>query len=178
MLPAWFASGPCRVNLVYLMAPDLVFTAHAFVQQIARRIRSDSVLARLFAKRSALLPSSILPPVTCEDYERVIEDAVDLCQRTSTCRMVLIGPGGFNEDAADTIGQSPDLCSSINEMILRVGERHGLPVINAFEVLAEEGGSVFLPRDYRWSAHGHHVVAREIESVLSSWVRDLTATIS
>src|SRR5437870_3066154 len=54
-LPALFASIPFRVNSIYLIAPDIMRIARAFVEKIESRIRRDSGLAKAFGKRSALM---------------------------------------------------------------------------------------------------------------------------
>jgi hypothetical protein len=120
-LPAMFAAIPFRVNSLYLAAPDIMRIARSFVEKIESRIRRDSGLARLFGKRSALLPTVVCPLLSCDEYKRLIEDAITFCQQSSTCRVILMGPGGFNEDAENQDLKSPEMCSTINQMIIGIG---------------------------------------------------------
>src|SRR5204862_540582 len=105
--PAMFAAIPFRVNSIYLAAPDIMRIARSFVEKIESRIRRDTGLARSFSKRSALMPTVVCPPVSCDEYDGLIEDAITFCRQTSTCRVILMGPGGFNEDATIEYLKSP-----------------------------------------------------------------------
>jgi hypothetical protein len=66
------------------------------------------------------------------------------------------------------------LWSSVNQMILRVAQRRGLPVINAQEALSEHGGEVFITSNHRYSRVGHEVVGREVARVLAPEIRILS----
>ena len=173
-LPAMFAAIPFRVNSLYLAAPDIMRIARSFVEKIESRIRRDSGLARVLGKRSALVPTVVCPPVSCDEYERLIEDAVTFCRQSSTCRVILMGPGGFNEDATIEYLKSPDVCSVINQMILRVGERLGVPVVNAHDRMTSLGGKAFFRGNHRWNQYGHDVMSREIQSLIASEVKALS----
>lgn len=171
-LPAMYAATAWRVNLVYEMAPELVDTARSFMQTIESRMRGSNqpqqttVLDKAFAIRR---------PISIDEYEKLIEEAVAECKRASSCRMVLMGPGRFNEDTCEDYAvHSPELWASVNEMVLRVGKRLGVAVINAQDALAEYGGEVFTPNNHRWSEYGHEVIAREVESALASQVAELS----
>jgi len=170
-LPAMYAARPWRVNVVYEMAPELVDTARSFMQKIEAKAKGSkgpqqtTMLDKAFAVRR---------PISIGEYEHLIEEAVVECKRASSCRIVLMGPGRFNEDTSeDYVVHSPELWSSVNEMVLRVGKRSGVAVINAQEALAEYGGEVFTPNNHRWSEYGHEVIAREVESALASQVAEL-----
>ena len=170
-LPAMFAARAWRVNLVYEMAPELVDTARSFMQTIESRVRGSNIpqqttmLDKAFALRR---------PIAIEDYESLVEQAVAECKRASSCRIVLMGPGRFNEDTAEDYPvHSPELWSSVNEMVLRVGKRLDVAVINAQAALDEYGAEVFIPNNHRWSEYGHEIIAREVESALASHVTDL-----
>jgi hypothetical protein len=165
-LPAMFTARPWRVNLVYEMAPELVDTARSFMQTIEARVRGSNgrqqatMLDKAFAVR---------PPISIEEYESLIEEAVADCKRASSCRIVLMGPGRFNEDTIENYAvHSPEVWSSVNEMVMRVGERLNVAVINAQAALAEYGAEVFIPANHRWSEYGHEVIAREVEAALAS----------
>jgi hypothetical protein len=170
-LPAMYAARAWRVNLVYEMAPELVDTARSFMQKIEARVRGggkqqSTILDNAFATRG---------PISIEEYERLIEEAVMNCRRESACRIVLMGPGRFNEDTTEDYAvHSPELWASVNRMVLRVGGRLGVPVINVQEALSEYGGEVFTPSNHRWSEYGHEVIAREVETVLASQVAELS----
>jgi hypothetical protein len=169
-LPAVFACIPYRANQIYLQAPEIMQVARKFVMLIESKIRSDSGLAKLFGKRSSLMPSSVIAPLTVPEYRRLIEEAVVYCRSASECRLVLLGPGGFNEDAKIDDLKSPELCSEINQMIMGVGEKYFLPVINAHDWATSQGGKVFQRGTHRWRESAHEVMAREIESVIASQV--------
>lgn len=171
-LPAMYAARAWRVNLVYEMAPELVDTARSFMQTIESKIKGSNepqqttMLDKAFAIRR---------PISIDEYERLIEEAVADCKRASSCRIVLMGPGRFNEDSLeDYTVHSPELWSSVNEMVLRVGKRLDVAVINAQEALAQYGAEVFTPNNHRWSEYGHEVIACEVHSVLAARVQELS----
>lgn len=171
-LPAMYAATAWRVNLVYEMAPELVDTARSLMQKIEAKVKGScgpqqaTMLDKAFAIRR---------PVSIPEYESLVQEAVEDCKRASSCRILLMGPGRFNEDTnEDYAVHSPELWSSVNEMVLRVGARLNVAVINAQEALAEHGGEVFIPCNHRWSEYGHEVIAREVESALASQVAELS----
>ena len=171
-LPAMFAARAWRLNLVYEMAPELVDTARSFMQKVEARVKrssgqqSSTILDRVVAVRQ---------PISLEEYERVVQEALRECRRASSCSIVLIGPGRFNEDTAEDYPlHSPELWSSVNQMILRIGRQLNVPAVNAQAALAEYEGEVFIPRNHRWSEFGHEVVAREVEAVVASQIAQLT----
>jgi hypothetical protein len=174
-LPAMFAATAWRVNLIYEMAPELVDTARSFMQKIEGRIKGrigppdqHTILDRAFAVHA---------PLPLDKYERLVCEAVEFCQHYSACRVVLMGPGRFNEDTIETYAvHSPELFSAVNQMVLRIGQRRNVPVINAQGALSEYGGEVFTPNNHRWSEYGQVVIAREVESVLASQISDLSRT--
>jgi hypothetical protein len=174
-LPAMYAATAWRVNLIYEMAPELVDTARSFMQKIEARIKGrigppnqHTILDKAFA---------VHPPLSLDEYERLVCEAVEFCQRSSACRVVLMGPGRFNEDTIEDYAvHSPEVFSAVNQMVLRIGKRLNVPVINAQEALAEYGGEVFAPNNHRWSEYGQGVIAREVESVLASQISDLSRT--
>ena len=173
-LPAMYAARAWRVNLVYEMAPEVVDTARSFMQTIEAKIRGDNERQQTTMLDKAF---AIRRPISLDEYETLVEDAVADCKRASSCRIVLMGPGRFNEDTnEDYAVHSPELWASVNQMVLRVGERLGVPVINAQETLAEYGGEVFIPSNHRWSEYGHEIMAREVESALASQVAELSRT--
>jgi len=174
-LPAMYAARSWRVNLVYEIAPEVVDTARSFMQVVEGKLRGDNqrlqttMIDRLFRVRQ---------PITIDEYERLVEYAVETCKKASPCRLVLMGPGRFNEDTIEDYQvHSPELWESVNQMVLRVGKRLGVPVINAQEALSEFGGEVFTASNHRWSAYGHEIIAREVESVLAGQISDLGSPI-
>jgi hypothetical protein len=167
-LPAIFASIPYRANQVYLQAPEIMQAARKFIRLIESKIRRDSTLTKLFAKRGGLMPTSVIAPLTVTEYERLITEAVVFCLSESDCRLVLLGPGGFNEDTEIPDLKSPELCSAVNQMILRIGKRYSVPVINAYEWATNQGGKVFQRGNHRWNAAAHETMARAIESVIAA----------
>jgi hypothetical protein len=102
-----FAAVYTRVNLLYEIAPEIVDTARSFLQKIeAKRsstgdlVKSNTPIDKLFA---------LHPPIALDEYERLIREGIELCQ-TSACRVVLMGPGRFNEDTKDNYAiPSPSL---------------------------------------------------------------------
>jgi hypothetical protein len=167
-LPAIFAATPFRVNSLYLLSPDIMNVARSFVQKLESAVRTDSRLAKLLNKKSALMPTVVRPAVGVDDYERLIEDAVISCQKLSECRIVLMGPGGFNEDTKDGDELTPELFKSINEMIIKLGARLGVAIMNANDMMAEQDGRVFLRDNQKWSEEGHKIMAQELTSILTS----------
>ena len=173
-LPAMFAATRWRVNLLYQLAPEVVDTARSFMQKVETRFMEThrwSMPAQMAERWSPLGPSVVHAPLSLDHYERLVEEGVQVCRSTGSCRVVLMGPGRFNEDTTERYQiHSPELWRAVNEMILGLGERLGVPVINAQEALSEYGGEVFLPGNHRFSTYGHEVVAREVETVLASQI--------
>jgi hypothetical protein len=171
-LPAMYTARPWRVNLVYEMAPELVDTARSFMQSIEAKMRTDSERRQTTMIDKAF---AVRPPIRVDEYETLVEDAVRDCLQASQCRIVLMGPGRFNEDTIEDYPiHSPEIWSSVNQMVLRVGKRLGVSVINAQEALAQYGGEVFTPNNHRWSEYGHEIIAREVEAALASQVTELS----
>jgi len=175
-LPAMYAATAWRVNLVYETAPELVDTVRSFMQKVEAKVKgsrgrqASTILDSLFAIRQ---------PLPLDEYERLVQEAILECKRASSCSIVLIGPGRFNEDSAEEYAvHSPELWSSVNQMVLRIGRRLNVPAVNAQDALAEYEGEVFIPNNHRWSEFGHEVVAREVEAVVASQVVQLTGTLS
>ncbi|MEK6410671.1 MAG: hypothetical protein AABN34_27410 [Acidobacteriota bacterium] len=166
-----FAAVYTRVNLLYEMAPEIVDTARSFLQKVeAKRsgtgdlVKSNTPIDKLFA---------LHPPLALDEYERLIMEGIELC-RTSACRVVLMGPGRFNEDTNENYAiPSPSLWPSVNEMVGRIGKSTNTAVIDVQSALSEHGGEVFLPNNIRWSRVGHQIVAREVERVLASQIMSL-----
>lgn len=174
-LPAMYAARSWRVNLVYEMAPEVVDTARSFMQSVEGKIRGHNhrlqttMLDKLFKVRQ---------PISIDEYERLVEDAIDVVKKSSPCRLVLMGPGRFNEDSIENYQvHSPELWAAVNQMVLRVGNRVGVPVINVQEALSEFGGEVFTHSNHRWSSYGHEIIAREVESVLAAQLVDLSPSL-
>lgn len=167
-LPAMFAATSWRVNRIYQIAPEIVDTARSFRRSVEAKARGASAhfvaAARLFDKAF-----TVQPPIDLDQYERLIEEAVAYCKRTSSCRLILVGPGRFNEDTKEDYAiHSPELWSSVNSMILRVAARTGVPVVNAQDALAAHGSEVFIAHNHRFSQFGHRVVGQEVANVLAS----------
>jgi hypothetical protein len=168
-LPAMFVATSCRMNLVYEIAPEVVDTARSFMQKVEAKISGTRKAETLIDKAV-----SVRPPITLDEYERLIAEAVEHCKRTSSCRVVLMGPGRFNEDSAESYANhSPEVWASVNRMVLRSGQRLNVPVINTQETLGGYGGEVFKARNHRFSVYGHEIVAREVASVLATQVSAL-----
>jgi hypothetical protein len=167
-LPAMFAATSWRVNMIYQIAPEIVDAARSFKRSVEARAKGASAH---FAAAGKLFDSAfaVQPPIGLDEYERLIEEALAYCDRTTSCRLVLMGPGRFNEDTNEDYAiHSPELWSSVNNMILRVGARRNVPVVNAQDALAEHGGEVFIANNHRFSQLGHEVVGREVANVLGS----------
>jgi hypothetical protein len=111
---------------------------------------------------------AVRPPVPLDEYERMVREAIVHCQQTSDCRLILMGPGRFNEDTLETYAiHTPELWAAVNQMVIDLGKQFRLPVINAQESLGGHGSEVFMLNNHRFSEYGHEVVAREVESVLA-----------
>jgi hypothetical protein len=172
-LPAMFAARPWRVNALYEMAPELVDTARSFLQQVEARVRGG---ANVFADTLLDKTFKLHAPITLDAYERLVEEAIEQARQVSSSRLVLMGPGHFNEDTHEQYAvHSPELWKAVNQMILRLGKRLDLPVINAQEALSGQGNEVFISNNHRFSGYGHEIVAREVAEVLTSQISYLSA---
>jgi len=174
-LPALFTVIPWRLNWLYQVAPDLELSARALLQKIDAKVRgrqrglSVEAAADQFAP---LMPSVTHPPLQIEEYERLAEEGIRLCQSLSSCRIILIGPGGFNEYVTEALPpNAPQLWASVNKMVLRLGERMKVAVVNVHDLMEEEGSGVFLTGNIRFSVYGHDVVAREVASIIGAQVK-------
>jgi len=156
------------VNLLYLQAPGVMMMARSFLSRIESKIKADSRLSRLFARKSVLQPTTILPALSVDNYEQCVSEAVDLCQQPGGCRVILMGPGGFNEYSEDGNLESPELASAVNRMLLKVAAEKGVPFVNAYELADDHTVDIYLPETHRWGLLGHEIMAREIEQVLAS----------
>lgn len=171
-LPAMYAARPWRVNALYEMAPEVVDTARSFMQRVEAKVNGQGTLSS-----TTLLDKTLKqhPPLTIAAYERLINEAVEYAKQISSSRLVFIGPGTFNEDTDEDYPiHSPALWASVNEMVLRLGRRHSVPVINAQECLVGFGGGVFIPNNHRFSRLGHEIVGREVANVITSEVATLS----
>jgi hypothetical protein len=165
-LPAAFATSFIRVNLIYEIAPEIVDTARDFLQKL-----DSALVGRQSRKASTPLDRffTLRPPIPLDEYERLVNEAIELVTSTSTSRVVLMAPGKFNEDSTDNYHiPSPGIWARVNQMVMDLGNRHHLPVICTRDLLADYGSGVFLPNNHRWSRYGHEVIAREVEYVLSA----------
>ena len=93
------------------------------------------------------------------------------CQESSKCRIVLLGPGGFNVDADLDCLPAEDAYKAVNDMTIDIGRELNVAVINATEIMAAHDGTVYQPTTNVWSEDGHQIMAREIGSVIASEVR-------
>jgi hypothetical protein len=174
-VPAMFAARHWRVSALYELAPEIVDTARSFLQKIESRLRREPSDGRTTLDRTF----TVHPPLAIADYERLIGEGLAYCRSKSSSRPVLLGPGRFNEDTIENYPiHSPDLWSSVNEMVARLGRRFQVPVINAQNMLEDYDGDVFIPNNHRWSRYGHELVAREVESVLIPEVTALSGRFS
>ncbi|MEK6405697.1 MAG: hypothetical protein AABN34_01900 [Acidobacteriota bacterium] len=169
-LPAMFAATTWRVNLIYQIAPEVVDTARSFKRSVEARAKGASAsfaaMGKLFDKAYA-----VQPPLGLDHYEQLVEEALMSCSQTASCRFVLMGPGRFNDDTCEDYPiHSPELWSSVNQMILRLGQRWSIPVVNTQELLTGHGGEVFINNNHRFSRFGHEVVGREVATVLASQI--------
>jgi hypothetical protein len=174
-VPATFAASYIRVNRVYEMAPEIVDTARDFLQRVEARIRGTSTV-----RRETVLDDLFgwHPPLSIAKYEQIVESGIRLCQSSGGCRVVILGPGRFNEDTTESYeNHSPEVWDSVNEMTLRLGERHGVAVISSFDVFSGRGGEVFLRNNHRWSVRGHEIMAREVEHVIASQIAGQTVSL-
>ncbi|HSE96855.1 MAG TPA: hypothetical protein VLD57_01205 [Blastocatellia bacterium] len=172
-LPAMFAATPWRVSLLYELAPEVVDSARDFMQKIGARLGSTKG-GPIGRKPLPWDLTTVKQALGIEEYERLVQEGVEVCRSTGSCRVVLMGPGRFNEDTTENYEiHSPELWASVNEMIHRIGRRTSAAVIDAQQALSEYGGEVFLPGNHRFSNYGHEVVAREVESVLAAQLASL-----
>ena len=166
---ASFAVQRTRVNLLYEMAPEIVDTARSFMRKIEARV----IGYRGAPKQQTAIDKFLAwhPPIALDEYERLVEEGVDICQ-SKGARVLLLGPGRFNEDIkADfsvPLAEVPILFDSVNEMVRRVSKRTKAQIVDARGALCQRGGEVFLPQNIRWSHQGHDLVARELENALAS----------
>jgi hypothetical protein len=166
-LPAIFATTAFRVNSLYLLYPDMMNLARGFIRKIESAVRRDSRFAKLIEKKSVLMPTMLRPAVKLEDYQRLIEEALLFCRQTSPCRLVMMGPGGFNLDTREKNELTPEIFDSLNQIIIEIGKRSGIAVVNANDAMAEQDSRVFLRDNQRWSDEGHQLMAQELTSVLA-----------
>lgn len=174
---ASYAATHSRTGLLYELAPEIVVTARSFVEKLDAKLRRGptfwGLLNRTLDGTYALRPHIVHPPLQLDEYERLLEGSIAQCRRGSR-RVVLMGPGGFNEyNKNDDELQSPKLWSEVNQMVHRLGKRNDVGVVNTQDALHEHDGDVFLRDDHRFSRKGQAIVAREVETVLATEVATL-----
>jgi hypothetical protein len=174
---ATYTATSWRTGILYEMAPEIVVTARSFIERLDAKLKSGPTFGKLLDKTLGrtygLRPHVVHPPLQLDEYERLLEDGITQCRRSSH-RVALLGPGGFNEDTKNDFElQSPELWSTVNQMVLGLGKRLNVPVINAQEALHEHSGEVYLRNDHKFSQYGQVVIAREVEAVLAVEVATL-----
>jgi hypothetical protein len=171
-LAAAYAVGRRQISYLHAFAPELVQAATPFMRRVQASVASSARLSHLFLKKSALLPGATLPPLGLDEYERLIVEVVEYARQASDARVILMGPGRFNEDTRDHYARrsSPEHLAAVNRMVFAVGERFGLPVIDTQGALGEGGSAAFLPDAIHWSRYGQELVAREVEAVIAAQV--------
>jgi hypothetical protein len=163
---AMFAATYTRVNMLYEIAPEVVDTARSFFQKLEakgagrKQVNASTSLDRFLSWH---------PPIALDEYKRLINEGIELCQAAG-CRVVLLGPGRFNEDAqmVGVTNPSPEIWTSVNEMVRNLSRAKGVAMVDCSGALSEHGGEVFLRENIRYSAFGHQVLAREVARVLAS----------
>lgn len=171
---ATYAATHWRTGILYELAPELAITARAFIEKLDAKLRRGptfgALLNRTLDGTYALRPHVVHPPLRLDEYEQMLEDGINQCRRGSR-RVVLMGPGGFNEyNKNDFEFQSPKLWSAVNQMVHSLGKRKDVAVINTQDALHEHDCDVFLREDHKFSRKGQTVVAREVEAVLATEV--------
>ncbi len=172
-LPAMFAATHWRVNMIYQIAPELVDTARTFMRKVQAKVKGVATTA---LGRDTLIDKTfaVQPPLTLDKYEHLVEEALCYAKQISSCRIILLGAGRFNDDTVEDYAiHSPELWSSVNRMVVRLGARLNLPVIDMQDALTEHGGEVFISNNHKFSEFGHEVVGREVALVLSAQLRML-----
>ena len=154
-LPAMFASIPSGVDLINQLAPELTVTARSFLRRIDTKLTGGNALETLVKNRLKWRPTAVYPPLAIDEYERLIDEAVEFLRRKSNCRVILFGPGGLNEDTKTDTAGTPELTTAVNRMVLRSAQRLGVAVVNASDLMAEHDGSVFMPGSNVYSLRGH-----------------------
>jgi hypothetical protein len=168
-LPAMFAATSWRVNMIYRIAPEIVDTARSFRKSVEARAKGASAS---FARAGKVFDKAFVmqPPLSIDEYERLVDEALLSCGQI-TCRFVLMGPGRFNEDTNEDYAiHNPELWASVNRMILRLGQRRNVAVVNTQAALTDHGSEVFITNNHRFSPVGHEVVGREVANVLASQI--------
>jgi hypothetical protein len=169
-LPAMYAATEWRVNMIYDIAPEVVDTARTFMRRIEAAVARrpaypqsrDTLLDKTFARKK---------PISIPAYESLVSEAIADAKQANGCRLILMGPGAFNEDTNEVYElHSPELWSAVNDMLSGVAKRFDIPFIDMQGALGEHGGEVFCPANHRFSSHGHEVVAREVTRVIASQV--------
>jgi hypothetical protein len=170
-LPAMFAATSWRVNMIYQIAPEIVDTARSFRKSVEARAKGASAS---FARVGKVFDKAFVaqPPLSIDEYEQLVDEALINCGHFTSCPFVLMGPGRFNEDTNEDYAiHNPELWSSVNRMILRLGQRRNVAVVNIQEALTDHGGGeVFIANNHRFSRAGHEVVGREVANVLASQI--------
>lgn len=174
-LPGMFASIRSNENLIAHHAPELIPVARAFLKKLEARCRQDSRFGRLLATRYKWTPMKTFAPLALSTYEQTVREAVLYVQQHSSSRIVLMGPGGFNEGSRDGLQKSPEMAATLNQQFARLAAELRVAYINAHELMAEQNSDVYLVETHRWSEQGHALIAKEIESVIASELAKLAA---
>jgi hypothetical protein len=167
-----YAASRWRVNMLYEIAPEVIDTARSFLQRIDAKIKGQ-----YRGKAAEKLLDSIFswhPPIALSEYELLLEEAVMMCRNTTGAAVVLIGPSPFDEDTNEGYAlQSPELWRSVNQMVLMLGDRMQVPVLDIQDLFADFGREVIVPGTVKYSRYGHQVVAQEVQRILEAEVAAL-----
>jgi len=166
-----FTAKHTRVNTIYEMAPEVMDTVRSFVQKI--EARRNKTAPYVNPEISLDRFSTLHPPLPLDEYERIVKEGVEICQARE-CRVVLVGPGRFNEDTVERYAiPDPGLWPSVNRMVLKLSKSMNVSAVDTVGLLSEHSGEVFLPQNIRWSEFGHRLVAGEVERALASQIISL-----
>ena len=169
-LPAMLAAIPTGVDLINQLAPELTVSARSFLHRIDQKLTGGNALETLLKQKVKWRPTALYAPLAIDEYEALIDEAVEFSHTTSACRLILLGPGGVNEDTKTDTAGTPELTSKVNRMVLRASQRLGVAAVNASDLMAEHDDSVFLPGSNVYSQRGQEVIAREVCSVITSQI--------
>jgi len=123
-------------------------------------------VSRLVVDRK-IIPVERHAPPSVADYERFLQEAIELVAASSTT-LIVQGPSGFNQNLAHGPWNPStlDLYRDMNEMVKRVTTLHDITMIDRQQIVEGRNQSMFLDGSIRLSSEGHQATGDALASTI------------
>ena len=135
-------------------------------------IRAVDRVSRLIVDRK-VLPLERHAPPTIDDYERYLDEAIELVSAAPATKLIVQGPSGFNHDESHRIFKagSLDVYRDVNAMVKRVTSTHDVTMIDRQQFIEGADHTLFLGNTVRMSPAGHLSTGQALaDAILSAGI--------